>query len=330
VALREWSLAARCIALEGYPMPKVSVVMSVFNGEPFLRAAIDSVLGQTFRDFEFIIIDDGSTDRSAEMVRSYTDPRIVLVSQENRGVAVALNRGLTQATGEYVARQDADDISLPERFAAQVRFLDAHQEIAVVGTGAILIDSEGRPFSRFSPFTRHDRLVADLLRGVCPLMHGSVMTRREAILNAGAYNPIFNRVQDLELWLRMSAQYRLANLREPLYHFRKHDQSFTQQARIDVRIRAFARAGKFSPRTSAEEWIDFGEEFDSNFHGTWRERAFEAENLLRKAQMVFARGEFWRAVRCLSGAFWLSPALATELPGRVLRRVWRTFLPMAG
>ncbi len=311
-------------------MPRVSVVMSVFNGEPFLRAAIDSVLGQTFRDFEFIIIDDGSTDRSAEMVRGYTDPRIVLVSQENRGIAVALNRGLKQATGEYIARQDADDISLPERFAAQVRFLDGHQEIAVVGTGAILIDSEGRPFSRFSPFTRHERLVAELLRGVCPLMHGSVMTRREAILNAGAYNPIFNRVQDIELWLRMSAQYRLANLREPLYHFRKHDQSFTQQARIDIRIRAFARAGKFSTRTSAEEWIDFGEQFDNNFHGTWRERAFEAENLLRNAQMAFARGESWRAARCLSGAFWLSPALATELPGRVLRRVWRTFLPMAG
>ncbi len=311
-------------------MPRVSVVMSVFNGEPFLRAAIDGILGQTFRDFEFIIIDDGSTDRSAEMVRSYTDPRIVLVSQENRGIAVALNRGLEQATGEYIARQDADDISLPERFAAQVRFLDVHREIAVVGTGAILIDSEGRPFSRFSPFTRHERLVAELLRGVCPLMHGSVMGRRKALLAVGGYKPIFSHAQDVELWLRMSDQYRLGNLRDILYQQRKHDHSITQRARIDLKIRAFGRAGKLSAKTSAEEWVRFLEEFDRNFEGTWRERAFKAEDLLRDAQRMLAQGLAWRAVQCLAGAFWLSPALATELPGRLLRRVWRTFLPMAG
>ncbi len=304
--------------------------MSVYNGEEFLAPALESVLNQSFRGFEFIIIDDGSTDRSAEIVKGYKDPRILLVRQENQGLAVALNRGIELATGEYVARQDADDISHPERFATQVRFLDAHPEIAVLGTGALLIDPQGRPFSSFRTFTRHERMVAELLRGACPLMHGSVMARREALLAAGGYNAAFIDAQDVELWLRMSGRYRLGNLSDILYQQRKHDQSMTQRAQIDLKIRAFARAGKFSVNTSAEEWVRFLEEFDRNFEGTWRERAFKAENLLRDAQKVLAQGHAWRAVRCLAGAFWLSPALAIDLPGRILRRLWRTFLPMAG
>jgi glycosyltransferase involved in cell wall biosynthesis len=311
-------------------MPRISVVMSVYNGEAFLDAAVRSILSQTFGDFEFIVIDDGSTDRSAEIVSGYKDPRILLVRQENRGVAAALNRGLELAKEEYVARQDADDISHPERFARQVRFLDAHPEIAVLGTGSLLIDPQGRPFSSFRTFTRHERLVAELLRGSCPLMHGSVMARREALLAVGGYKPIFSHAQDVELWLRMSAQYRLGNLRDILYQQRKHDNSITQRAQIDLKIRAFARAGKLSVNTSAEEWVRFLEDFDRNFEGTWRERAFKAENLMRDAQKVLAQGQAWRAVRCLAGAFWLSPALATDLPGRVLRRLWRRFLPMAG
>ncbi len=323
------SPGAGAFTAETPSVPRVSVVMSMFNGKAFLQAAIESILGQTFGDFEFIIIDDGSTDGSAEMVRGYTDPRIRLVRQENRGIPAALNRGLELASGEYVARQDADDISHPERFARQVRFLDAHPEIAVLGTASLLIDPQGRPFSSFRTFTRHERLVAELLRGVCPLMHGSVMSRREALLAVGGYKPIFSHAQDVELWLRMSGQYRLANLRDILYQQRKHDNSITQRAQIDLKIRAFARAGKLSANTSAEEWVRFLKEFDRNFEGTWRERTFRAENLLRDAQKALAQGEAWRVVRCLFEAFWISPALATDLPGRVLRRVWRTFLPMA-
>jgi glycosyltransferase involved in cell wall biosynthesis len=131
--------------------PKISVAMSVFNGEEYLRAAIDSILAQTFSDFEFIIVDDGSTDRSAAIVRGYDDPRFVLLSQENRGVAAALNHAMSRARGEYIARQDADDVSLPERFAQQVQWLEAHPEVSALGTGAVLIDPQGRPFSRVNP-----------------------------------------------------------------------------------------------------------------------------------------------------------------------------------
>jgi hypothetical protein len=309
-------------------MPRVSVVMSVFNGEAFLREALESIFRQSFADFEFIIIDDGSTDHSAAIIHDYPDRRIILVRQENQGIAAALNRGIELAAGEYIARQDADDISLPERFSTQVQFLDTHPEVALVGTGALLIDSYARPFSKFSPFTRHERLVAELLRGVCPLMHGSVMARREAILNAGAYKPVFGKVQDVELWLRMSLRYRLANLRDLLYQYRKHDHATTQQAHIDLTIKAFAQAGKLSTNTNAEEWVQFVEEFERNFAGSRWERAFAAENLLREAQIAFAQGGAWRAMRRTVEAMQLCPGLTIELPGRVMRRFWRTWLPM--
>lgn len=310
-------------------MPKVSVAMSVYNGAEYLRASIDSVLTQTFDDFEFIIVDDGSTDRSAEIIRSYTDSRIVLHQQSNQGVATALNQALRLAHGEYVARQDADDLSLPERFLKQVEFLDTHPEVAVVGTAATLIDCTGRCFSTFMPFTRHERLVKELKRGVCPLMHGAVMLRNTALLQSGLYNPAFNWMQDVELWLRISQYHRLANMRDVLYHFRKHDSSITYKARIDLRIREFAKTGKLQPETKVEDWTDFCRQFDDECEaGRWND-TFEAENLLRNAQIELANGQPLRAARRVADAVRLNPALVTDVPGRVGRRVWRAF-PVVG
>jgi glycosyltransferase involved in cell wall biosynthesis len=310
-------------------MPKVSVAMSVFNGAEYLNGCIDSVLTQTFDDFEFIIVDDGSTDRSAEIIRSYTDSRIILLEQSNQGIATALNHALRFAQGEYVARQDADDMSLPQRFVKQVEFLDAHPEVGVVGTAAALIDRTGRRFSTFKPFVWHDRLVKELKRGVCPLMHGAVMLRRTALTQCGAYNPVFNRIQDVELWLRLSQYHRLANMREVLYQFRKHDSSITQTARIDLRIREFAKTGKLQPETKVEDWTNFCRQFDDECEaGRWND-TFEAENHLRNAQIELAKGQPLRAVRRVAEAVRLNPALVTDVPGRVGRRVWRT-IPVVG
>jgi len=311
-------------------MAVVSVVMSVFNGGELLAAAVESVLAQTFTDFEFIIIDDGSTDRSVEVLHGYNDPRIILVRQENRGIAAALNRGLELASGYYIARQDADDLSFPQRLTTQTNYLDNHPEIAVLGTAALVIDSVGRPFSTFWPFTRHERLVKELLRGICPLMHGSVMMRREAVRNVGGYNPAFGHAQDVELWLRIAGRYRLGNIRDVLYQYRKHESSVTQLARVDLKIKTFAQAGKFSTATSPEEWKRFVEAFDREFSGTWRERAFEAETHLSKARVAIARRDGAAAIRLLGAAVRLYPPLFAEVPGRVLRRIWRTILPTVG
>jgi glycosyltransferase involved in cell wall biosynthesis len=304
-------------------MPKISVAMSVFNGEDYLNAAIDSIFSQTFDNFEFIIVDDGSTDRSAEIIRSYREPRIVFVQQPNQGVARALNHALRLARGEYVARQDADDISLPQRFAKQIEFLDSHPEVGVVGTAASLIDRAGRRFSTFKPFARHDRLVKELKRGVCPLMHGAVMMRRTALVECGDYNPAFNWMQDVELWLRLSQHHRLANMREILYNFRKHDSSITQQARIDLRVREFAKTGKLQPQTDVDEWIEFNRQFDNECGaGHWND-TFAAENHLRNAQIELAKGQLLRAAQSIKDALRLNPRLISDVPARVGRRVWR-------
>jgi len=304
--------------------------MSVFNGEEYLNASIDSILCQTFEDFEFIIVNDGSNDRSAEIIRSYSDRRIVLLQQTNQGVARALNHALLVARGEYIARQDADDISLPRRFAKQVEFLGTHPAVGVVGTAASLIDGTGRRFSTFKPFTRHDRLVKELKRGVCPLMHGAVMLRRVALLEHGDYNPAFNWMQDVELWLRLSDHYGLANMREILYKFRKHDSSITQQARIDLRVREFAKRGKLQPHTDVDEWVEFNRQFDHDCGmGLWND-TFQAEKHLRNAQMEMAKGQLLRAAHSIKEAFRLDPGLVSDVPGRVGRRVWRAFPILGG
>lgn len=303
--------------------------MSVFNGGDFLVPAVQSVLGQVFRDFEFIVVDDGSTDDSASVLEGFHDSRIRVIRQENRGIAAALNRAIGLAQGEYIARQDADDISLPDRFAAQVRFLDEHPSVAVLGTAALLVDSQGRPFSRFATYVRHERLVKELQRGFCPLMHGSVMLRREAVVEAGGYDPRFERIQDVELWLRMSARYRLANLRDTLYLLRKHDGSITQDARIDLKVRAFAESGRLTTSIDPDDWLRFVEEFDRNFAGSRWARAFAAEDLLRGAQIAMAQGAAWQGVRKAAGAIWLNPRLGIDLPRRLWHRAQRTLFPMA-
>ncbi|MHA1713815.1 MAG: glycosyltransferase, partial [Candidatus Ranarchaeia archaeon] len=124
--------------------PKVSVIMSVYNAEKHVKKAIDSILSQTFRDFEFIIINDGSTDRTSEILKSYADPRLIVVNQANRGVTQSLNKAIGMARGQYIARMDADDISLPQRLEMQVEFLEEHPEVGLVGTSVITIDEEGK------------------------------------------------------------------------------------------------------------------------------------------------------------------------------------------
>src|SRR4051812_15533497 len=116
--------------------PKISVLLPVYNAEPYLKEAIDSVLQQTFADFELIIINDGSKDRSADIIKSYTDKRILFIDQENIGLSATLNKGIALARGEYIARQDNDDISRPERFRKQVTYLDAHPRTMLLGTAA--------------------------------------------------------------------------------------------------------------------------------------------------------------------------------------------------
>ena len=205
------------------PPPRVSVVLPVYNGGPFLADAIDSVLGQTFRDIEVIAIDDGSVDGSGEILDrlALTDRRVIALHQPNAGIIAALNRGLVRARGEFIARMDADDVAHPERFARQVAFLDAHPDIAVVGCAVTVIDQRGKRI-RDVEYPRTPEAVAEFLAIGAPLAHPAVMMRRDAVLAVGGYREAYRHAEDYDLWLRMAERYRMANLPDRLLRYRQH------------------------------------------------------------------------------------------------------------
>ncbi|PKN13217.1 MAG: hypothetical protein CVU69_02635 [Deltaproteobacteria bacterium HGW-Deltaproteobacteria-4] len=207
-------------------MPLVSVVMSVYNGERYLREAVDSILRQTFTDFEFIIINDGSTDGTREILESYQDERIVLIHQENMGLTKSLNKGIALARGKYIARQDADDFSLPERFATQVSFLDRECDISMVGSAVQVVDKSGEVLTTFKNPTGSSEIKEILKKYNC-FWHGSVMFRRECLTSVGCYNERFGTAQDYDLWLRYSEKLNLANLPEPFYAYRVSPEAIT-------------------------------------------------------------------------------------------------------
>jgi len=200
------------------PTPAVSVVMSVYNGLPYLEEAVGSVLHQTFEDFEFIIINDGSTDGSGAVLERMggQDSRIRLFHQENQGLAAALNRGIDAARGPYIARMDDDDISFPKRLERQVQFLDAHPEVGVLGTQISSIDAEGNAHPSYWALPTTPGLTAWRTLFRCSLCHPAVMMRREVVTQVGGYDASLQAGQDTELWSRLVLRTRLQSLPEVL------------------------------------------------------------------------------------------------------------------
>lgn len=202
---------------------KISVLMPVYNGARYLPAAIESILDQTYRDFEFIIIDDHSTDDSARILACYRaqDARIqVHRNGQNLGIAHTLNRALDLAKGEYIARMDSDDISLPQRFERQVEFLDAHPEVGVVGTQTRTIDDDGHlaPQHYWEQSTSPACLVWHLLYAT-PLCHPSTMMRPACLRAVKGYDPAYAN-EDMHLWTKLAFVTRMVNLDEVLVYYR--------------------------------------------------------------------------------------------------------------
>ena len=206
--------------------PKISVAMAVYNGEKYLREAVDSILNQTFTDFEFIIINDGSTDRTREILESYNDPRIVLINQEHIGFTKSLNKGIALAKGDYIARQDADDISMPERLEKQLEFLENNKNVALLGTAAKIVDERGMYFQTIE-FPCDYSSIQKGIKRYNPFIHGSVMFKREYFFDLGGYRDFFWTSQDYDLWLRFIEKYEVANLLTSLYKRRIVPHSIT-------------------------------------------------------------------------------------------------------
>ena len=214
--------------------PAVTVLMSVCNGEAFLREAIESILQQTWTDFEFLIVDDGSTDHTREILQSYCDERIRVLDQPaNIGLAKALNFGLREARAPLVARQDADDRSRPERLAAQVQFMRAHREVTLAGTQARILDKHGRALRRpgWERATTNHAIRFQLLVDN-PFIHTSVMFRRDVVWQEfGGYDETLSTGEDFDLWSRLAARYGVSNLPATLIDYRFHGNSTS--ARFD-------------------------------------------------------------------------------------------------
>ena len=220
--------------------PEVTVLMSVFNGEKYLRESIDSILNQTFSDFEFLIINDGSTDSSRKIILSYDDSRIILVdNNENSGLSKSLNIGIHRGQGEYIARQDADDVSHPKRLEKELQFLRNNLDYTVVGCCINIINHKSRITASINKPLSNESIHKVLKRNNC-IAHGSVLLRKRSLFEVGLYDESLGAAQDYDLFLRLSEKYKLANLSYHLYSWRdwKGNVSFQnrQLQRLCVKI----------------------------------------------------------------------------------------------
>ncbi len=219
--------------------PKVSVVLPVYNGEKYIKAAVDSILEQTFSDFELIIINDGSEDKTQEILDSIKDPRVIKVKQPNKGIVFSLNKAIEVSKGEYIARQDADDLSLPSRIEEEVNILDNNRDIILVGTNAIEINEKDRKIGdRQMP--ADDPSIRISLFNFSPFVHGSVMFRKSAFKQAGGYRQDYWPVEDFDLWRRMIGLGKAKNIQMGLYKFRINSEG-TSQTNLDKTKRLSAQ-----------------------------------------------------------------------------------------
>ena len=247
--------------------PILTILMTVYNGEPYVSEAVESILNQTYSDFRFLILDNASTDNTREIIRAFNDSRIDLIPlPENIGIVAALNRGLQMIDTPFVARMDADDACFPTRLAAQVDFLSSHPEVGVLGTIMEIMDRFGKTFRIYKVPLSHSMIAWTLLFGKT-FAHPSVMFRKSLIRRTGGYDPDFTYAEDLELWTRLVECTRFANLSTPLSRLRVHENSSGAKYLSEQRTNA----------------LRIRQRFASNLLG--RDVAFELIESLHKSQL---------------------------------------------
>ena len=205
----------------------ISVIMPVYNSERYLSIAIESILTQTFQDFDFIIVNDGSTDSSLEIIQRFQteDSRIRILDLPHQGITKSLNSAIGMAQGKYIARMDADDISMPTRFEKQYQYMEAHPEIAVCGAGALIIDEDGDVIRKDRVVCTHENIEKRHLSGKCSLKHSSVIIRADILRKVNGYNEELPYAQDFDLWFRIGEIGKLENLPNALIKFRRNSKS---------------------------------------------------------------------------------------------------------
>ncbi|HSZ55055.1 MAG TPA: glycosyltransferase [Tepidisphaeraceae bacterium] len=223
--------------------PRVSILIPAYNAQRYVVAAVESMLAQTYRDFECIVVDDGSTDATPRLLAELAerDPRLRSIRVPHGGIVEALNAGLYAARGELIARMDSDDISLPNRLQQQIQFLDANPDVVALGTKIILVDPYASPLWEIEVHSEHARIEEEMLRGNgWAIFHPTVVIRRNALDKAGVYRPEYQWSEDLDLFLRLAQVGKLANLPDVLLRYRQHFAS-VNRTKLELQMRRVER-----------------------------------------------------------------------------------------
>jgi glycosyltransferase involved in cell wall biosynthesis len=280
-------------------MSLVSVLMPVYNGEPFLSDAIESILNQSYSEFELIVIDDCSTDKTSEILGGFaqTDQRIqVFRNSSNLGLTKSLNLGLSRCGGEFIARHDADDLSEPERFECQLAFFKDHPDHGLVGTAVTRIDSHGNIIDQ--PIViKEVNAVRVLTKGVNPFIHGSIMMRKSIVDMVNGYRSEFRYAQDYDLWLRISEIASVGNLSERLYRLRIH-QAGISKMKLHVQIQYAALACYFGgerQKRKVDSYTIMNKDFNGNIEAFIELPEIKNEISHLIGRILFCYGERERA-----------------------------------
>jgi len=293
--------------------PTVSVLMTCYDTARYVGEAVESVLGQTFGDFELIIVNDGSTDGSLEILRSYAkrDNRIRILTGPNVGIVASAIKGMAVARGEFVARLDSDDVALPTRLEKQVAYFREHPECVALGSRVLIVDPDGETLCEWGTLATHEEIDhAHMNAGGPALIHPACMFRRDEAIAVGGYNPAYDVLEDLDLFLRLAERGRIANLTEPLTKWRQHTSSccHTRHAELCDKHRlvmadACRRRGLNAAARPSEEWNRAPVESDHYIKWTWWALSGRQVRTARKHALAALRRkplskEVWRAVAC--------------------------------
>jgi|TARA_B100001971_G_C18229030_1_gene562647 glycosyltransferase involved in cell wall biosynthesis len=302
-------------------MHKITVLMSVYNGDKWIKNSIDSVLSQTENNFEFIIINDGSTDNTSAILKSYNDDRIIIIDQENRGLTKSLNVGLNLAKGKYIARIDADDICMPNRLAEQKKFMEVNTDIALVGSDAILIDENDQYMGHAVYPTSHEMLIKRLKFPLCSVFpHSSIFFRRDVIKKENGYNENFIMSQDLDLYLRLIGKYNISCIDEFLIKLRLNLSGITYSDDnqlvfgLAALISYFRRKNGFADYFNGDDnnWQNFLYEIRKWVTETGLDNKYKAKRDFRVCRNLFKKNEYFSALKVFFKCFYQNPKFLFE------------------
>ncbi len=247
------------------PLTTISVLTCCYNAKDFVEEAVESILHQSYKDFEYVVIDDGSTDKTLSILKKHAvkDRRIVLIEKDHSGLTASLNVGLELAKGKWIARLDADDIAMPERLSHQLEFVQNYHDVVLLGGGCIEINTIGAPVKKHTYPQEHSALINRLENGGAFFPHSSAFFNKELIMKMGGYNLKFTRAQDIDIFLRIGETALMACLPMPVVKLRRHPQmiSNTNQGSLQptlamcARLCHFRRKSDLSDPSTMEEYV---------------------------------------------------------------------------